>query len=90
MDSIPCAEGIPMARSLDAGGREVMTEVVTELYDMRIALAGYYPDITPKMRVVVVEHSHTWNITSVIHDPQGKYTELNCKRSDPEAEAGGF
>lgn len=84
LDAIPCAEGIVKTEP----GDELNGELVTEVAEWRVALAGYYPNITPKMRVTVTERSHVWDIISVIWDPQGVYTELGVKRVDPAAEAG--
>jgi len=88
MEAIPCAEGLPRISSLAAAGSEIDNVLVTELYDVRVTLPGYYPDITDKMRVTVIERNHIWDITSIMYDPQSSYTELNCSRTNPIAQPG--
>lgn len=69
--NVPCAVA-------SAGGKEVKRADMTyAIGTHKVALAGYYPDVTETMRVQVV--GLTLNILLVEHDSHQKSTRLLCE-----------
>jgi head-tail adaptor len=80
MSKIPCRRGQP-------GGMEIrQSEMTVEHLIVRLALNGYYPTITQKMRAVV--GAATYDITAIQADSQQTWTLLDCRLVNPVAEAG--
>lgn len=70
--------GLPCAIATTAGGERKTGEMNPEFFGYHVSIAGYYPDITPKMRAVV--DGLELDILYVEVDSHDKTTRLMCQR----------